>query len=461
MTETIRFTRDELWVVLGTSGAYALRMFGLYMALPVMATWVATLPHSTPLAVGFALGGYGLTQALLQVPAGILGDRVGRRHVVAGSLVVFAFGSALIAMAHSVELVVIGRLVEGVGAMASTLIALIGDSTREGVRTRAMALMGGVLGVAFAGGFVIGPFVSARYGVPAVFWVATVLSLVGALGFELAIPTRLVPHHPKQGASRAEWSWEEARSIVHDRSLLVLDAGISILHASLTALFVVLPFILARFLHTTELWKVYAPVLALGFGSMVWASRRSDRKTRPRVILLLGASMLTLGLGGLALFHASLLGVAASLAVFVMGFAMIEPLLASLLTRTTGRGARGTAAGVFNMTQFAGAFVGGAVAGLLLPLGEWVPFAVFGTLTLAWGVSLIWLRDPAGLVTSAITVPDLTPFGWPAVRRALIAHPAILEADWEAGAPVRIRHWERLLTPDELSAMIARAAGAK
>src|SRR5438552_2355180 len=253
MTESVRFTRDELWVVVGTSGAYALRMFGLYMALPVMSTWVATLPHSTPLAVGFALGGYGLTQALLQVPAGILGDRWGRRHVVAGSLVVFAIGSALIAMAHSVELVVIGRLVEGVGAMASTLIALIGDSTREGVRTRAMALMGGVLGVAFAGGFVIGPFVSARFGVPAVFWVATALSLLGALGFELAIPARLVPRHPKQGTSRAEWSWEEARSIVHDRSPLVLAAGISILHASLTALFCVLPFILARFLHTNGL----------------------------------------------------------------------------------------------------------------------------------------------------------------------------------------------------------------
>jgi MFS family permease len=460
-TPPTRFTRDELSVVLGTSGAYALRMFGLYMALPVMATWVATLPHSTPLLVGLTLGGYGLTQALLQVPAGVIGDRFGRRQVVVGSLLIFAVGSAIIAMATSVEWVIIGRLVEGVGAMASTLIALIGESTRETVRTRAMALLGAVLGVAFAGGFVIGPFVSARYGVPAVFWVATALSVVGAVGFEVLVPTRLVPRRPVKDVARAEWSWDEARSILRDRSLLVLDAGISILHAALTALFVALPFVLAKFLHTTQLWRVYVPVLVLGFCSMLWASRRSDRHADPRSILGLGATLLTLGLVGLALFHTRLVAVTASLAVFVMGFAMIEPLLAALLTRTTGSGSRGTAAGVFNMCQFAGAFAGGAVGGSLLKVGEWAPFAAFAVLTFAWGVSLVTLRDPRGLVTSDIAAPGLTPPAWASVRRALIAHPAVLEADWEAGHPVRIRHWERLLSPDELSAMIARAGSAK
>src|SRR5262249_10913741 len=146
-----------------------------------------------------------------------------------------------------------------------------------------------------------------------------------------------------------------------------------------------------------------------------------------------------------------LLGVAAGLATFVMGFGMIEPLLASLLTRTTGRGARGTAAGLFNMAQFAGAFAGGAIAGLLLPMGPVIPFAAFGGLTLLWGLSLLWLRDPVGLVVSDIAVPDLTNDAWPEVRRTLIAHPAILEADWEHGCSVRVRHWGRLLSADDVS----------
>src|SRR5262249_25738802 len=157
------------------------------------------------------------------------------------------------------------------------------------------------------------------------------------------------------------------------RSLLVLDAGIAVLHGAITALFVVLPFVLARYLKTTQLWMVYSPVLAVGFGAMVWASRSADKRTHPRLILALGAGPLTVGLVGLALFRARLAGVAVSLAAFVMGFAMIEPLLASLLTRTTGRGARGTAAGLFNMAQFTGAFLGGAAAGLLMHYGVALP----------------------------------------------------------------------------------------
>jgi hypothetical protein len=191
---------------------------------------------------------------------------------------------------------------------------------------------------------------------------------------------------------------------------------------------------------------------------MVWASRRSDKRARPRAILALGATLLTVGLVGLALFHTRLAGVVPSLALFVMGFAMVEPLLASLLTRTTGRGARGTAAGLFNMAQFAGAFTGGALAGLLLPLGTAVPFLTFAGLLFLWGVSLIWLRDPGGLVVSAIAAPALTPATWTEVRQILIAHPAILEADWDDGAAVRVRHWEKLVSTAQLSDMIARAA---
>jgi MFS family permease len=453
------FLRDELIAVLGASGVYALRMLGLYMALPIMSTWAAGLPGATPFLVGLSLGAYGLTQAIFQVPAGLLGDVRGRRLVILGSLLVFAVGCAIVAVAPSIHFVVLGRLVQGVGAMASTLIALIGDVTREQVRTRAMALMGGVLGVAFAGGFLIGPLVSSKAGVPAVFALAAILSVVGAILFELLVPRRLVPGLRGARAARATtpapWSWAEARSLLHDRSLLVLDSGIAALHAALTGLFVVLPFVLADFLGPLELWKVYAPVLACGLAAMVWGSQQADKKARTRLVLRTGAFTLSLGMIGLALFHRVFWGTVISLGLFVVGFAMIEPTLASLVTRFTGRTARGTAAGLFNMSQFGGAFIGGALAGLLMPYGRGVAFATLGAVTLLWAFALAWLRNPEDIGDVTIDAPGLDGESWKALREKLVSHPAVLEAEW-SGTLIVIRHWTRLVSQDDLSELIRR-----
>ncbi len=382
------FTRDEIRVVAGTSGIYALRMLGLYMALPVMSTWAATLPGSTPFLVGFALGAYGLTQAIFQIPAGWLGDVLGRRFVIIVSLLVFALGCAVVATGTTMGHVIVGRLLQGVGAMASTLIALIGDSTRPEVRTRAMALMGAVLGASFAGGFLIGPLVAHRWGVPWVFGLASALTLIGLLLFEVAVPARLLPHvvWRRRGAAAngPRWSWAEARALLANRSLLVLDLGIAVLHAAVTGLFVVVPFYLARHLPPLDLWKVYTPVLAAGVIAMFTASHYADRPARTRLVLPVGGTLLTLGLVVLALAHRTLLGTAIGLGLFVVGFAMIEPLLASLVTHVAGAKGRGTAAGVFNMVQFGGAFVGGALAGALTPAGAAAPCLAFAVLTLGW-----------------------------------------------------------------------------
>ena len=458
------FLRDELVAVLGASGVYALRMLGLYMALPVMSTWSAGLPGATPFLVGLSLGAYGLTQAIFQVPAGLLGDVRGRRLVILGSLLVFAIGCAIVAVAPSIHYVILGRLVQGIGAMASTLIALIGDVTREHVRTRAMALMGGVLGVAFAGGFLLGPLVSSKAGVPSVFGLAAGLSVLGVILFELFVPRRLVPgvrgaravrRAANEAGTSAPWSWSEARSLLHDRSLLVLDSGIAVLHAALTGVFVVLPFVLSDFLAPLDLWKIYAPVLACGLAAMIWGSQQADRRARTRTVLRLGAFTLSLGMLGLAAFHRVFWGTAISLGMFVVGFAMIEPTLASLVTRFTGRTARGTAAGLFNMSQFGGAFIGGALAGLMLPYGRGVAFAVLGGVTLVWAFALAWLRNPEDIGDCAIDAPDLDGESWKALREKLVSHPAVLEAEWN-GALIVIRHWTRLVSQDDLSELVRR-----
>jgi MFS family permease len=388
------FTKDEIRVVAGTSGIYALRMLGLYMALPVMSTWAAGLPGSTPFLVGFALGAYGLTQAIFQVPAGWLGDVLGRRFVIILALLVFALGCVLVATGSTIGHVIAGRLLQGVGAMASTLIALIGDSTRPEVRTRAMALMGAVLGASFATGFLIGPLVSTHWGVPTVFGLAAALTLVGLLLFEVAVPARLLPHIVRGRGRKAikPWSWSDARDLASNRSLLVLDLGIGVLHASLTGMFVVLPFYLQTFLSPLDLWKVYAPVLAAGVVAMFTASHFAVGPVRTHRILPLGGALLTVGLLVLAFGHGTLLGTALGLGTFVVGFAMVEPLLASLVTHHAGPNARGTAAGLFNMVQFGGAFLGGALAGALTPIGGPVPCLAFALLTRGWSVMIARAR---------------------------------------------------------------------
>lgn len=389
---------NEWRLVLGTGGAYSLRMLGLYMALPILATWAGELGGATHVKVGLAVGAYGLTQAIFQVPFGVLGDIVGRRVVVFLSLIIFAAGSFVVSTATDIDRVILGRLLQGAGAMASTIIALIGDGTREEVRTRAMAVFGVIIGVSFAGGFLVGPQVAARVGVGGVFAAAGVLSLIAALLFQFLVPPRLtrdsIPAAAGGGANAApSWSWGIARVLLREPSLLVLDAGIGILHASVTGAFVIIPFLLRAHLDDQHLWIAYGPAIAGGLAAMGWASRRAEVAGRARGILNLGALICIAGLVGIALFRSTLAPLAVSLAVFVIGFGMLEPVLAALLTRHTQRASRGTAAGVFNLAQFLGAFLGGVLAGRLMTVGTWAPFVAMAVLFGAWLALLGRLRQ--------------------------------------------------------------------
>ena len=212
---------------------------------------------------------------------------------------------------------------------------------------------------------------------------------------------------------------------------------------------------ISDFLKPLELWKVYAPVLACGLAAMVWGSQQADKRARTRTVLRTGAFTLSLGMLGMAALHRNFWGTTLSLGLFVVGFAMIEPTLASLVTRFTGRTARGTAAGLFNMSQFGGAFVGGALAGLLMPYGRGVAFAALGTVTLLWAFALTWLRNPEDIGDVTIDAPGLDGESWQVLRQRLVSHPAVLEAEWN-GALIVIRHWTRLVSRDDLSELVRR-----
>jgi MFS family permease len=343
---------------------YSFRMLGLFMVLPLLALYAADLPGASPFMIGLALGVYGLTQALFQIPFGWLSDRWGRKPVIFAGLAVFALGSALAATADSVGGIILGRTLQGAGAIASTVMALVADLTSEEQRTKSMALVGISIGLSFAVALVLGPAVAALSGLSGVFWFTAALALAGMLVVALLVPSPpAVPApHPEVGA-RPELV---GRSLA-DAALARLNFGVFTLHFILMACFLVVPGFLEEVagIHRDRHWQVYLPALLLSVVGMVPLMALAERGGRPRQMFLLAIGLVFLAVGvlgfapGSAFFYAGLW-------LFFVGFNYLEATLPSLVSKTVFEGGRGTAMGMFSTCQFLGAFCGGAAGGWLL-----------------------------------------------------------------------------------------------
>jgi len=353
-----------------------IRMFGLFSLLPVLSLYAAELEHATPLLIGLAVGAYGLTQAGFQVPLGALSDRVGRVPVIVAGLVIFAAGSILAGLSESIYGVILGRLLQGAGAISATLSALITDATREGVRTRSMAVYGIGIGASFMLAMVIGPVVAAHFGVPVLFWVAAALAVVAALLL------RLLPDVPQPDA-RASWSLVPA----FRAPLLRLDFYMFLLHAILTATFVAMPFLLTQRLGVPLIdhWKIYVGALVVSLAISVPMIMRDHRKGQAR---LLGIAVVLLLLAelGLTFLGFSVTSVFVAMILYFAGFNFLEAGLPARLSLLADDDVRGASLGVFSAAQFLGAFVGGLIGGRFLGHGR--PGDVFFVCALMAG---IWL----------------------------------------------------------------------
>jgi MFS family permease len=376
------FLPSEARLVFGSSAIYALRMLGVYMATPVLSPYAESLPGSTAMWVGLSLGAYGLTQAIFQIPFGVFGDRFGRRRVLFVGLAIFAVGSVVCARAATAPVLVLGRFIQGLGAMASTMIALMGDGTRESIRTRAMAGMGILLGGAFAVGLVTGPVLSASVGVPSLFGLSAVLSVLGLAAVPFVI--RRSDMKPKTSA-RVEKpvSMRGVLAVLAKPQLLALDIGILILHMGLTSIFVILPLRLHNLVPASQQWQVYAPVIALGLGALAISSHFAERPRGAKVVFTIGSVCLASGFVLMARGD-GLVPLVAALALYVIGFASTEPALAAQVTRHAEAAVRGTAAGVFNTVQFFGVFLGGLAAGAALHRAEGALFLGIASVQLLW-----------------------------------------------------------------------------
>ena len=354
------------------------RMFGLFALLPVLAIFAADLQDATPALIGLAVGAYGLTQAVLQIPFGAISDRIGRVPVIVFGLALFAAGSILAAQSDSIYGVIAGRLLQGAGAISATLTALLADATREAVRTRTMAIFGIAIGSSFLLALIIGPVIAAASGVRSLFWLAAVLAVVAAL-LLLLLPG---------GIERPAQRPDRRLSAAIRPDLLRLDFYIFVLHTLLTASFVALPFLLRNELHLalSDHWQMYVGALLtslLGTVPLILADERKGKSSTLTIaILLLVLGQLMLAIAG---FNLTIVYVA--LAVFFAGFNFLEAGLPARLSIRASGDLRGASLGVFSSSQFLGAFAGGLIGGRFLAGGD--PSTVFAVCALLAGAWLV------------------------------------------------------------------------
>jgi MFS family permease len=374
---------------------YGLRILGLFLIFPVFALYAAHLEGHTPFLVGAALGAYGLSQAILQIPLGALSDRVGRKPVIAVGLLVFAIGSVVAALSHSIVGVIIGRAIQGGGAVSAAAMALTADLTREEQRTKAMAVIGITIGIAFLLSMILSPVLNALIGVPGIFWLTAVLACTGIAVLLIAVPT---PARAKQTGPTSP----QFVAMLKDKQLLGLDFGIFSLHLVLTALFLVIPGIIVQYggLPASEHWKIYLPVMLVAVLTMAPFMRLTNRGHQARKVLI-GSVAVLVGAEALFLFgYHSLTLVVVGLWAFFAAFTLLEASLPSLISRIAPASGKGAAMGIYSASQFLGPAVGGYLGGFLHGrFGTPAVFLLSGTVLVLWLVVNIVMPEPKLLIT--------------------------------------------------------------
>ncbi len=372
----------EIRTALTLSAVAVLRMFGLFMLLPVLAIWARDLEGATPWLIGVAVSAYGLSQAALQIPFGVWSDRIGRRPVVFTALLLFVAGSLVCGFAEDLTWLIIGRVLQGAGAISAAITAWLADATRPDVRVRASAIYGASIGASFALSLILGPVLAAAFSVRALFWVASGFGVV-AISLLLIAPTA-----PRQATERLKL--KDVSKVLSNRRLVALFVSVWALHALLIALFVVLPIALldAGFASDGQ-WRIYLLALLASLGAVLPMLRRAEGHSAVRLAIpawfIMGA-----GLAFMTVELSSLWIVTAGLAVFFAGFNFLEASLPAWVSLLAPPALRGTCLGVFATAQFFGAFCGGLLGAALIQLTAiGYGLVALGVLSAAMG-ALLW-----------------------------------------------------------------------
>ena len=385
----------------GLASLYAFRMIGLFMLLPVLSLYADQYSGSTIILVGFALGIYGLTQGLFQIPLGFLSDRFGRKPIIFIGMLIFFLGSIIAATSETMWGLIAGRALQGAGAVASTIMALLSDLTTEQSRTKAMAVIGASIGVSFAISLIAGPILANLWGISGLFWLTAILSIFALLILFFLVPTPSVLR--QNGESQAVP--QMFSRLLRNQELLRLNFGIAVLHFSQMAIWISVPLILEQTFNFNREghWIIYLTVLGFSFICMLPFMLIAEAKQKIKLVFIGAILLLTVGeiiLGsGLNNHIIFLLG----LFVFFMAFNLLEATLPSLISKLAPAGAKGTAMGIYSTCQFLGAFLGGISGGIITHyFGYSGVFWLAACLTILWVIFAVTMKKPLHFKTLTV-----------------------------------------------------------
>lgn len=423
----------EIRTALVLASIYMFRMLGLFMVLPVLAISAQNFEDYSPTLVGIAIGGYGLMQALLQIPMGALSDKFGRKPVITIGLLVFALGSVIAAYADSLTTLVVGRFIQGGGAIAAAIMALATDVAREKARPVVMAVIGIAIGFSFYIAVLVGPVITARFGISGIFW----LTAIGAIA-SIPMLLLLVPNAVKSAASADLVPNKKGLVQLAIKSQLWrLNASVFLLHLAITLLFVPFPKLLSSVgFELGAQWKVYLPVLVVsivGLGFIMGIARANKQK---KALFLAGACMIS-ALLSLALNDGTNLSVIVIAgALFFTGFNYLEATFPSLVSKFAPAGEKGSAMGIYSSCQFLGAFAGGTLAGVLTERlsVSWV-FGL-GTLSAALILLVCSRIQNVSKIQRLVLEPQNVHLDKQKALRNVLALEGVVDARWSKTDPV-------------------------
>jgi len=390
----MKLTQLEQRAAITIAGIYGLRMLGLFLVLPVLVVYAQGLPDYSVILAGLAVGIYGLGQALLQIPLGYLSDRFGRKPIIIAGLLIFALGSYIAAESTTLTMLVIGRAIQGAGAIASTLMAFVSDLSRPEVRSKLMAAIGATIGFAFVLSLILGPWLTVHIGVSGLFYFTAVLSIAA-----IAVVVWLVPEEQKIHIDNSHVLpvTAQMKSVFANQQLQLMNASIFALHLLLTAMFVVIPLkLLSNGLPLEDHSITYLTVMMASFllmlPMMIWTEKKQQHVTAISLALfMLVVATLLLSV------QPSLMVIFVCLGLFFFAFNFVEAMIPFSVSRLCAVNHFGTAMGFYSTSQFSGAFMGGLLAGYCLQaLDEQILFWILCLICLIWFIAIrIWLQPVA------------------------------------------------------------------
>ncbi len=388
---------------------FSFRMLGLFMLIPVFSVAAIHLKDATPTLIGIALGSYGLSQGLLQIPFGFLSDRFGRKPILTLGLVLFAVGSLLGAYADSIYGMIFARTLQGAGAIGSVLIALLADLTPDEQRTKAMAVIGVTIGMSFSLAMVISPALTHRFGLAGIFYLTAFLAGTGLVLLHTVIPTpKKEPFHIDNEVSPTQF-----KDVLKNHNLQRLNVGIFCQHLILTSTFFAIPYLLQQQInlgHLTQQWHFYLPLMVGAFIAMVPFIILAEKKRKIKSVFLMSVAIMGLSQLILAFTYDNWLSICSVMFAYFVAFNILEASLPSLVSKQAGTTSKGTAMGIYSSSQFLGIFAGGAMSGVVFQYkGSQGIFIINGVIALLWFLIAIYMKPNLYQLTLIIPYPQPHP----------------------------------------------------